>query len=111
MKILSQQNMTDTGRHATKTTEDASCRPSCATLFLLYLSLPSPPYPLVWYGETDLHDEEVHKLKLLLQYVRVVEGNLTGLAGPHLIIEHANVHIQSGTGGTGDGGNPSARAT
>ena len=55
--------------------------------------------------------EEVHKLKLLLQYVRVVEGNLNGLAGPHLIIEHANVHIQSGTGGTGDGGTPLAGAT
>jgi len=48
----------------------------------------------------------VQKLKLLLQHVRIDDKDLNGLAGPHIIIEGANVHIQSGTGTSGDGSGP-----
>jgi len=48
----------------------------------------------------------VQKLKLLLQHVRIDDKDINGLAGPHIIIEGANVHIQSGTGTSGDGSGP-----
>jgi hypothetical protein len=53
--------------------------------------------------------EEVQKLKLLLQHIRMDINDLNGLAGPHIIIEGANVHVQSGYGATDDriGGEPS----
>jgi len=42
----------------------------------------------------------------ILQFVRIEGDPINGLAGPHWIIEGANVHVRSGAGGTGDGCNP-----
>ena len=42
-------------------------------------------------------------LEDLAQFVRVEEGPLDGLIGPHVIFEGANVHIRSGAGATDDG--------
>jgi hypothetical protein len=38
----------------------------------------------------------------ILQFVRVETEEMDRLAGPHLIIEGANVHVRSGSGGTRD---------
>lgn len=38
-----------------------------------------------------------------LQYVSVIDGELNGMAGPHFIIEGANVHVRSGAGSTSEG--------
>ena len=40
----------------------------------------------------------------LSQFVRVEMGTINGLAGPHLVIEGANLHILSGSGSTDDSG-------
>ena len=37
-----------------------------------------------------------------LQYVSVIDGELNGVAGPHFIIEGANVHVRSGAGSTSE---------
>jgi hypothetical protein len=42
-------------------------------------------------------------LEDLARFVRVEEGPLDGLIGPHVIFEGANVHIRSGAGATDDG--------
>ncbi len=39
----------------------------------------------------------------VLQFVSVVDGQMNGVAGPHFIIEGANVHVRSGAGSTGEG--------
>lgn len=44
--------------------------------------------------------EEVHAV---LRFVRVQPDSINGLAGPHWIIEGANVHVRSGSGETADG--------
>ena len=41
-------------------------------------------------------------LEDLAQFVRVEEGPLDGLIGPHVIFEGANVHVRSGSGATDD---------
>lgn len=38
------------------------------------------------------------------QFVTIESGELNGLAGPHVIFSGANVHVQSGSGTTNDGG-------
>jgi len=40
-----------------------------------------------------------------LQHVSVTDGDLNGVAGPHFIIEGANVHVRSGADSTGEGCN------
>ena len=42
----------------------------------------------------------------LLQFVSIVDDEMAGLSGPHIIIEGANVHVRSGSGSTGDGCHP-----
>ena len=37
-------------------------------------------------------------------FVSVAAGDINGLAGPHIVFNGANVHIQSGSGATNDGG-------
>ena len=39
-----------------------------------------------------------------LQHVRVTQGVIAGMPGPHMIIEGCNVHVRSGSGATDDGG-------
>ncbi|MCA8960974.1 MAG: hypothetical protein KDC38_10700 [Planctomycetes bacterium] len=41
------------------------------------------------------------------QFITIDNNAINGLAGPHFIIEGANVHIRSGSGFTDDGGTPS----
>ncbi|MCA9221101.1 MAG: hypothetical protein KDA71_12295, partial [Planctomycetales bacterium] len=38
------------------------------------------------------------------QFISIVQGDLDGLAGPHMLIEGANIHVRSGTGATDDFG-------
>jgi hypothetical protein len=45
-------------------------------------------------------------LLTLAQHLRVETGALDGLAGPHVIVEGANVHVRSGSGATRDNGTP-----
>jgi hypothetical protein len=59
------------------------------------------------WAQSTLTAEEVAKLRLLLQYIRIDNNELNGLAGPHVIIEGVNVHVRSGSGVTDDGGEPS----
>ncbi|MFT7676272.1 MAG: hypothetical protein ACI8QC_000242 [Planctomycetota bacterium] len=40
------------------------------------------------------------------QFMTVVQEDLNGMAGPHMVIEGANVHVRSGSGATDDGGTP-----
>jgi hypothetical protein len=49
-------------------------------------------------------EAQVAALKAKLQFVTVANGPINGLAGPHVIITGANVHIRSGSGETDDGG-------
>ena len=44
-------------------------------------------------------------LQALLTYVKVQDGALNGVSGPHVIIEGANLHVRSGSGQTEDGTN------
>ena len=53
-------------------------------------------------GNSELN-ERIAALERILQYVTVVEGEINGVAGPHLIIEGVNVHVRSGAGSTGEG--------
>ena len=46
--------------------------------------------------------EVIMKLQALLKHVRVVEDEINQLKGPHVVLEAANVHIQSGSGYTDD---------
>jgi hypothetical protein len=50
--------------------------------------------------------ETLQGLLTLAQHLRVETGVLNGLAGPHVIIEGANVHVRSGSGATRDNGTP-----
>jgi hypothetical protein len=45
------------------------------------------------------------QVEQLTQFVRIEEGDLNGMKGPHLIIEGANLHIRSGSGATDEDGN------
>ncbi len=47
-------------------------------------------------------EAQVEELSAILQFVYVETEEVHGLAGPHLIIEGANVHVRSGSGGTSD---------
>ena len=47
---------------------------------------------------------QVAALQDTLRFVTVEDGELDGLAGPHLIVTGANVHIRSGSEATDDGG-------
>lgn len=42
----------------------------------------------------------------LANHVKVEPGVLNGVKGPHIIFHKANVHVQSGSGSTGDNGTP-----
>ena len=44
-------------------------------------------------------------LQALLTYVKVQDGVLNGVGGPHVIIEGANLHVRSGSGQTEDATN------
>jgi hypothetical protein len=48
-------------------------------------------------------EEQVAAMEEILQFVYVEEERINGLAGPHWIIEGANVHVRSGSGDTADG--------
>jgi len=48
----------------------------------------------------DKLEKKVKKLEAKLQYVRVADGTINGLAGPHMIIEGCNVHVRDGSGHT-----------
>jgi len=48
-------------------------------------------------------EKKVRKLEAKLANVRVEDGEINGLRGPHFIIEGVNVHIQSGSDLTDDG--------
>jgi hypothetical protein len=50
-------------------------------------------------------EAQVEELSAILQYVHVETGEINRLAGPHWIVEGANVHVRSGSGETGDGCN------
>jgi hypothetical protein len=47
---------------------------------------------------------QLQLLAALQSYVSVVPSSLNGLAGPHVIFTGVNVHIESGSGSTDDGG-------
>jgi hypothetical protein len=53
-------------------------------------------------------EAQVAAMEEILQFVHVETGELQRLAGPHWIIEGANVHVRSGSGETGDGCDDSA---
>jgi len=46
---------------------------------------------------------QLQQAQEILQYVHVETEEIEGLAGPHWIIEGANVHVRSGSGTTSDG--------
>ena len=48
-------------------------------------------------------EAEVAELSAVLQFVYIEEEEINGVAGPHWIIEGANVHVRSGSGETSDG--------
>jgi hypothetical protein len=48
-------------------------------------------------------EAQVAAMEEILQFVYVETGEINYLAGPHLIIEGANVHVRSGSGNTVDG--------
>ncbi len=43
------------------------------------------------------------EVQAILEFVRVESEPINGLAGPHWIVEGANVHVRSGSGATNDG--------
>jgi hypothetical protein len=47
-------------------------------------------------------EAQVEELSAILEFVYVETEEIRGVTGPHLIIEGANVHVQSGSGGTSD---------
>lgn len=47
----------------------------------------------------DLQDL-INRLERLLELVRVEEGEINSLSGPHIVIEGANLHIRAGNGNT-----------
>ena len=47
-------------------------------------------------------EAQVAEMEEILQFVRVETEEVRGLAGPHWIIEGANVHVRSGSGNTHD---------
>lgn len=48
----------------------------------------------------DKLEKKIKKLEAKLQYVRVDENEINGLAGPHMIFEGCNVHVRDGSGHT-----------
>ena len=50
-------------------------------------------------------EAQVEELSAILEFVHVETGEINRLAGPHWIVEGANVHVRSGSGETGDGCN------
>ncbi|NUM56209.1 MAG: hypothetical protein HUU46_21425 [Candidatus Hydrogenedentes bacterium] len=57
-------------------------------------------------NQVDKLQKQVSKLQAKLKYMRVEDGGLNGLSGPHVIFEACNVHIRSGSGDTEDEGTP-----
>lgn len=55
-------------------------------------------------AQVDALLARVEILEELTQFQIVVQGEMNGLAGPHLIFEGVNLHIESGSGSTDDGG-------
>ncbi len=51
-------------------------------------------------------EARIEVLEELTQFQSVEPGEINGLAGPHLIFEGVNLHIESGSGSTDDGGFP-----
>ena len=49
---------------------------------------------------------QVNTYESILRFLAVDTNVINGLKGPHLIFHHVNVHIQSGSGKTDDGGTP-----
>jgi len=47
-------------------------------------------------------EAQVEELSAILQFVYVETEEINSLAGPHVIIEGANVHVRSGSGDTSD---------
>lgn len=52
--------------------------------------------------EGEVEQEEEEEEPKLEDYLRVELNPINGLPGPHIIIEGANLHIRSGSGGTDD---------
>ncbi len=59
------------------------------------------PQPATSQGNLE---DRVAALEAKLAQVTIIEGELNGLQGPHLMIEGANVHIRSGAGATNNNG-------
>lgn len=70
---------------------------------------PNPPAGVLaaLQAQIDELQARVETLEELTQFQIVVAGEINGLAGPHLIFEGVNLHIESGSGFTDDGGSPS----
>jgi hypothetical protein len=64
------------------------------------LAQANPPANLV--ERVAALEAKVAALEALPAKVRLVEGEINGVAGPHLIIEGANLHLRSGSGATDD---------
>jgi hypothetical protein len=54
-------------------------------------------------AQVEILTAALQEAQEILQYVRVETEEINRLAGPHLIIEGVNVHVQSGSGFTDDG--------
>ncbi len=55
-------------------------------------------------GQVTTLQGQLTNYKELFEYVTIQTGEINGLAGPHVIFTGANVHIQSGSSTTYDGG-------
>jgi len=53
-------------------------------------------------SRVDDLEAQVEELSAILEFVHVERGEINGLAGPHWIIEGANVHVRSRSGRTSD---------
>ena len=55
-------------------------------------------------GYINTQQDYIRDLQAKLTHMSVVNGEINGLAGPHVIFTGANLHIRSGSGSTDDGG-------
>ncbi len=53
-------------------------------------------------GEAEEEEEEPEEEPKIEDYLRVEMDPINGLPGPHIIVEGANLHVRSGSGGTDD---------
>ncbi len=53
-------------------------------------------------GRVEDLEAQLAELRAKTAYITIQQGNLNGLAGPHMIVEGCNVHVRSGSGSTSD---------